>query len=211
MRLEVSVLCSGICEVDRGAVVGDNFAGGVVGDVDIAEVFPPAVGGDDENFVTIRVGCDGWVFAFCTVKVAEWGVGVATDDEGDAGGFFGEFNVFVVADVGEGDDTGDVFGFTEEVDGALDGGDGVFEEGVIAWIGDVWGGFGCGRNNGEFVLGEDVVGDEVAFELGVGGFNVGGYDGEGEIAEEVGEDVVSGIEFAVARLVLEDREGRIVW
>lgn len=70
LGLERGVLGAGVGEVDGGAVVGEDLAGGGVGHVDVAEVFSPAVGGDDKDFFAVEVLGDGGVFGFGAFHVA---------------------------------------------------------------------------------------------------------------------------------------------
>lgn len=119
--LQGGVLFGGVGEVDRGTVVGEDFAGGVIGYVDVANVFAPAVGGYDEDLVAVFVIDDSGVFAFGVFHVAEERVAMAADDEVEASGGFGKFLVLFIADVGESCDSGDVGGALDLVNGTLHG------------------------------------------------------------------------------------------
>ena len=63
------------------SVVGEDFAVRVVCDIDVADIFTPPVGSDNEDLVTVLVGLNGWVLALSILHVSKKGMRMATHDQ----------------------------------------------------------------------------------------------------------------------------------
>jgi hypothetical protein len=108
-------------------------------------------------------------------------VGVTTDDEAGTFGVLGKLPVFIIADVGHGNDTLGQPLLPDVVDSFLYGLRNVEKLGSGTGARDPGSGLGGNANDGEVVLLEDLVGLDVPHEPGVVALDVGTNSWEGQV------------------------------
>lgn len=213
--LDLGILGCSVGQVGGSAMVGQRLALSIEGQVDVAQVLAPAVCGNDEDLIAIDIVDNGGIVAQGTGHGAKRGMAVATNNQGDTLGLSSEPHINIIAEMGEGNDAGDVCRVANLVNNTLDLGDGVEEGSELADAGDAGSGLGGGADDGDTVLLEDVVLLDVVAQVLILGHDVGGHDGEGQIVEEQTQLFVTTIPLVVAQghdIILEqiDRLGDLL-
>lgn len=197
--LSLRVLDSGVGQVGRSAVVRERLAIGVEGHVDVPEELTPAPRGNNEDLIALGVLDDGGVVTESAGHGAQGSVAVTTDDKGDALSLSSKSLVDIVAQVSESNDTLDVGGVADLVDGVLNRRDRVREGGELANAGDGGSGLGGDADDGDAVLLENVPRLDVVAQALVLRLDVGRNGREGDVVEELAQLLVAAIPLVVAQ------------
>lgn len=106
---------------------------------------------------------------------------VTTNDQVNALGLLRQLNVLIVANVGQGNDPGNIFLRLDEVNGSLESCYRVLEMGSITGIRDVSGGCGGHRKHSEAMVFENNVRNQGIVEGFIVGMDIAGGDWECKI------------------------------
>lgn len=143
---------------------------------------------------------------------------MTTNDQVNAFGLLRQLNVFIVANVGQGNDPGNIFLCLDKIDGSLDSCYWVLEKGSCARIRDLGGGRGSHSNHRKAVVFENNVRNQGLIKRFIVGMDVAGGDWEcqvfclmrtnqsapntclswGRYAYKCSEDIVPSIELMVS-------------
>lgn len=184
-----------------GTVVGYDLSLGVEGDVNVPKVFTPPVTkmllkiitkshsveeyirSHNKDLVAVLIQLDRRVFAFGSFHITEESVRVTTNDQVNSLGLLRQLNVLIVANVSQGNDSGNIFFCLDEVNGSLESCYRILEMGSITRIRDVGGGCGGHRKHSEAVVFENNVRNQGIAESFIVGMDVAGSDWECKVFE----------------------------
>ena len=172
---------------------------GIVGNVDVAEVFSPAVRGDDEDLLVFRILDDSRVRALLILASTKWRVRVAAHDQVQACRALGQFLVFFVADVRESGDASDVGSLADFINSILNSLHRVREDRAFAWAGNVGSSLGRDTDDCDAILLVDMVGLDCAVQYRIVALDVGADDRESKIVQKFSQRVVASVELMVTK------------
>lgn len=120
LPLEFLVLDGSVVQVDRATIVRNGTTLLVKGNINIAQILAPTVRSDNEDFITGGILGDGRIGTLrARAHVAERGMRMAANDQGQACGGLGKNLILVVSNMSQGHDALDTGSSLDLVNGSL--------------------------------------------------------------------------------------------
>lgn len=153
----------------------------------------------NEDLVPVLIQFDCRVFAFGSFHITEESVRVTTNDQVNALGFLRQFDVLIVANVGQSNDPGNVFLCLDEVNGSLESCYRVLKMSSRTRVRDMSGGCGSHRKHSKAVVFENNVRNQGIAKGFIVRMNVAGGDWECKVFDLIRTNQSAPIVYPISR------------